>query len=370
MMNSQCAGLTTRFAISRVFPDADIYSSWDSTFFTEDKKGKVTSSEGSNCFVAILQGMAKNESHAQLENRIRKAQDPNHPQIHVVRDFVQFVGPSYPLVVERFTDVNEEAKSDLYDGFLDFHLKEIAERLQGSATPRNPGVSPSEIAGEAANGLDWAAGSLDRVAHYSEFWMQLPKGSALSYSFEAAGFYDQHQPPEDVAAGALKQDLGRLPSVCRYSKDARGQLKAEIMFHAWLSHAAKEYKRLLVAAEAIWRALDQGYLPSSGPLATPLGKRGLVLLTMAGLLAFPADANGLNGLWAQALDALNLPDLSLSMVSGCITEADHNANNYYGGARSLSQLIATLPKADPVAFAKLQSQDPAVGRARELDLPR
>src|SRR5206468_6250209 len=27
MMNSQCARLTTRFALSRVFPDADIYSS-------------------------------------------------------------------------------------------------------------------------------------------------------------------------------------------------------------------------------------------------------------------------------------------------------------------------------------------------------
>src|SRR5207244_6492684 len=43
MMNSQCAGLTTRFAISRMFPDADLYGSWDSTFFTQDKKGKVTS---------------------------------------------------------------------------------------------------------------------------------------------------------------------------------------------------------------------------------------------------------------------------------------------------------------------------------------
>ena len=36
MMCSQCAGLTTRFAMSRIFPDADIYSSWDSTYFNTD----------------------------------------------------------------------------------------------------------------------------------------------------------------------------------------------------------------------------------------------------------------------------------------------------------------------------------------------
>jgi transcription elongation factor Elf1 len=38
MMNSQCAGLTTRFAIAKIFPDADIYSSWDSTYFRTDSE--------------------------------------------------------------------------------------------------------------------------------------------------------------------------------------------------------------------------------------------------------------------------------------------------------------------------------------------
>ena len=59
MMNSQCAGLTTRFAIAKMFPDADIYSSWDSTYFrTDSKSGKVIASEGLDCFVAVLEGMS------------------------------------------------------------------------------------------------------------------------------------------------------------------------------------------------------------------------------------------------------------------------------------------------------------------------
>ena len=41
MMNSQCAGLSTRFAVQRCFPDADLYSSWDSTLFYTGRGGKV-----------------------------------------------------------------------------------------------------------------------------------------------------------------------------------------------------------------------------------------------------------------------------------------------------------------------------------------
>src|SRR6185295_12946922 len=77
MMNSQCAGLTTRFAISRLFPDADIYSSWDSTYFRTEHggdSGKVTASEGLDCFVALLQGMSAGEAHAKISDRIKDAQ--------------------------------------------------------------------------------------------------------------------------------------------------------------------------------------------------------------------------------------------------------------------------------------------------------
>ncbi len=373
MMNTQCAGLTTRFAVSRMFPDADLYTSWDSTYFTEEH-GKVTSSEGGDCFIAVVEGMAKRETHAQLEDRIRKVQS-YHPQSEAVPDYVQFVGPSYPLVVERFNDVNLDGKADLYDGFLDFDLRAIAERLRDSSTPRDPGVAASQISGEAAAGLDWAAGSMDRVTQYSDVWAGLPGSSEKLYSFDAAGFYSHREPPRDVP-GSGGQDLGRLPAVCRYAKDRarEGGLNVEVMFHSWLSHAAKEYKRLLVAADAMWRAFDLGYLPSSGLTATPLGRRGAVLLTMAGLLAFPADANGLDGLWAMALDALNFPDISRSMVARCITEKDHDADNYYGGERSLRQLIGAdgakgdLQKMDPVAWAKLAGGDPTIGRARPLKL--
>jgi hypothetical protein len=72
MMNSQCAGLTTRFAIARMFPDADLCSSWDSTFFQQEPGGgEVTASEGLDCFVAILTGMSHKETHAQLEAALR-----------------------------------------------------------------------------------------------------------------------------------------------------------------------------------------------------------------------------------------------------------------------------------------------------------
>src|SRR5439155_3626709 len=116
------------------------------------------------------------------------------------------------------------------------------------------------------------------------------------------------------------------------------------------------------------------HLPARGPLATLRGQRGAVLLTLAGLLEFPADQNFIDGLWSFALKQLALPDVSRSLVRACITQADHDADNYYGGLRSLRQLLGEggtkgdLEKADPIAFRKLDSADPRVGRARELVL--
>jgi hypothetical protein len=100
----------------------------------------------------------------------------------------------------------------------------------------------------------------------------------------------------------------------------------------------------------------------------------MVLLTLAGLLEFPADQNYVDALWSEALRALNLPDISRSVVRGCITDADHASGDYYGSRRGLAQLLGAdgargaLAAADAVADARLRSADPSVGRARPLEL--
>lgn len=380
MMNSQCAGLTTRFAIAKMFPDADIYSSWDSTYFrTDSKSGKVIASEGLDCFIAVLEGMSKGEPHSALSARIQ--QEQWHHEQGQREGFVQFVGPAHPLVVSRYSDVNQDGKADFYDGFLDFTLQNIQVDLQASATPRDPQLAASQIGGDAATGLNWAAGSLNRVTQYSDLWRGLPGDSELFYIFSSGGFYSHLEPPQDVPVGksAPKEELGRLPSVCRYIEksepagDGPG-LSVDVMFHGFLSHAAPELKRLICAAEALRRALDLGILPPVGPLATLLGQRGAVLLALAGLLEFPADQNFIDGLWSMALKLLNLPSISRSLVRSCITEADHHLSNYYGSQRGLRQLLGddktegALKKSDPVAFARLASDDPTIGRALPLQL--
>ena len=370
MMNSQCAGLTTRFAITRMFPDADVYSSWDSTFFRTEgggESGKVIASEGLDCFVALLHGMSGSETHEQISGRIHRAQW-THPQALSVPDYVQFVGPAHPLVLTRFNDVDRDGRADCYDGYLDFRLTDIAEDIQASMTPRDPGLAASQISGEAATGLGWAAGSMDRVTQYSDLWSGLPGASELLYAFQAGGFYSQREPPSDVPASKLVEDPGSLPAVCRFHKETSdlAGFQVDVMLHAWLAHSGKEIKRLLVAADALWRALDLGYLGKDGDLATPLGQRSMLLLTLAGLLEFPADQNFLDGLWSMALKALRMPEVSRSLVRDCITSEDHDASNYYGSRRGLRQLLGALQNADPVLYAKMKSDSLEVGRAAPL----
>ena len=366
MLNSQCAGLTTRFAISRIFPDADIYSSWDSTYFRTDSSGKLTESEGADCFHAILQGMCAKETHRQIEARTQRAQW-YHKQGRFA-GFSQFVGPANPLVWQRFQDVNRDGKADLYDGFLDFTIAQIAEDIRASNTPRDPALAASQIGGDAATGLAWAAGSMNRVTQYSNLWEGLPGQTELFYAFQPGGFYSEKEPPVDVGGGLPTENMGRLPAVCRYTRISSGPsaLQAEIMFHAHLSHSGKEYKRLLVAADPMWRAFDMELLPDP-VFETIAHKRAAVLLMLAGLLEFPADQNLIDGLRAMALEVLRFPPISRSLVRACITEADHDASNYYGSRRGIGQLLDDLAKADPVAREGLASDDPTIGRAKELN---
>jgi hypothetical protein len=371
MMNSQCAGLTTRYAISRMFPEADIYSSWDSTYFRSDRSSgsrKVIASEGVDCFVALLHGMSESESHAELEARMRGAQW-EHEQAESVPSFVQFVGPAHPLVVRRHEDVNQDGRADVYDGFLDFELTAIAERMEDSMTPRSPNVPASQVGGEAASGLEWAAGSMNRVTQYSDLWAALPDRTELFYAFHAAGFYSHVEPPADLPKGKSDVDPGLLPAVCRYTRGALSSgLEGEVMFHAYLCHAGKELKRLLVAADALWRAADLGHFDGRRELETGFGRRGMLLLTLAGLLEFPADQNYVDGLWSMALKALRLPPLSRSLVRAATTDADHAANNYYGSKRGLTHLRELLQESEPLAYQKLARGGVEVGRAAELDV--
>jgi hypothetical protein len=367
MMNSQCAGLTTRFAISRMFPDADIYSSWDSTYFRKGKEDKVVASEGLDCFFELLEGMSRSEGFAAIDERLRRAQW-HHDQAKIP-GFVQFVGPAHPLVVARYSDVNQDGRADYYDGFLDFRLRAIAEDLEASATPRDPGVSSTQVSGEAAAGLNWAAGSMNRVTQYSDIWAGLAGDAELLYAFQPGGFYSQTEPPTDVPASPFPQALGRLPAVTRFQKtDDDAGLRVDVMFHSHLAHAAKELKRLLVAGDAMRRALDLGHLDGDATLESLVGQRAAVLLTLAGLLEFPADQNFIDGLWSMALRMLNLPEISRSLVRMCITEADHDLSNYYGSRRGLRQLLGELEKREPLAWQKLKADDPAIGRALALAL--
>lgn len=364
MMNGQCAGLTTRFAISRLFPDADIYSSWDSTYFRTDAAGAVSASETIDCFVELLRGFAAEDTHVRIAERMRKVQWYHKQQ--AVAGFVQFIGPSHPLVVARYSDVNHDGKADLYDGFLDFELHTIAEDLRAGASPRDPGVAASQIGGDAARGLDWAVGSLNRVTQYSELWASLPGSSEIMYAFTAAGFYTHLEPPADLPTRPLLGDPGLQPSISRY-----GAASVEVMLHGWLAHTPMELKRLFVAAEAIWAGFDAGQLRADGALSTLAGRRAMVLLTLAGLLEFPADQNYIDALWASALRALRLPEVSRSVVRACITDADHDAGNYYGSTRGIRQLLGesapgALAASDPVAAAALADEDPSVGRAQPL----
>jgi hypothetical protein len=218
---------------------------------------------------------------------------------------------------------------------------------------------------------------MNRVTQYSELWDELPGQAERFYAFRGAGFFSPTQPPQDVPKGdGPAQELGLAPAVVRYLRDSTvaGGLVAEIMFNAWLSHAPQELKRMLVAAEAWWRAIDLGHLGGRAPIDTLPGQRAGLLILLASLLEYPADQNRLGQLWGRALELLGFPPISRSLVRRCNTDADHKRGNYYGARRGIRQLLGTteepgeLERADLLAYAKLMDLEADIGRARPIDV--
>jgi hypothetical protein len=68
----------------------------------------------------------------------------------------------------------------------------------------------------------------------------------------------------------------------------------------------------------------------------------------------------------MALESMRFPPISRSLVRACITDADHDASNYYGSRRGLQQLLDDLRKSDPLTRELLDSDDASVGRAKEI----
>lgn len=132
MMNSQCAGLTTRFAISRMFPDADIYCGTPHSRQPSGKE-KLVASEGLDCFVAILKGMAEEAEPRGVEERIRSGRSGRTRRAKSQGCPVRRAGE--PACDRRFSDVNHDGRADFYDGFLDF-ISRTSPRICGRRSIR------------------------------------------------------------------------------------------------------------------------------------------------------------------------------------------------------------------------------------------
>ena len=87
-----------------------------------------------------------------------------------------------------------------------------------------------------------------------------------------------------------------------------------------------------------------------------------MLLTLAGLLEFPADQNFIDGLWSMALKALRLPaDLPQRGPRAASPRRITTLSNYYGSRRGLRSSWRRSRRAIPSRFEQLGSEDRSWG---------
>ena len=145
---------------SRAFPDADLYPRGFRTYLPHGAGRQGQRLRGPRLFAALFPGMARRETHAQLE---RASARPSGTTPETTTSWVQFVGPANRGVVARYSDVNHDEGRPLRR----LRLRDRARR------PRGDGRFGHTARPEGARLCRWWAArsrvgreSLNRVAQY------------------------------------------------------------------------------------------------------------------------------------------------------------------------------------------------------------
>jgi hypothetical protein len=305
-----CAGKGELNMIRDRFPDAQVVTTYNSSYFGPDE-ANMKWSENFSALMTTLRGVAERKGWQQIAADVRNEVVRPNRYWHAVDN--NYVFPTDTLVRKRVLDSDHDGQADVFDKFVDFNTHDVPGDTRNDFTAHEPARPARSIVGTVPH---LAVQTINRLSLYSEVLEPLNNTGRVV----GDGYYQPEPDDRRIVRFEPFQEQGK--TMFRMQVSAK---HAHMSEEALRACAVYEFNRFL-STQPGWRlgAGDtklQGLVLASHSLSTDSGYRDSTV-------------------WSEFLRAYNFPSVERSDVERA-KDIDHH--HYSGSRKSLAELRKTLP---------------------------
>lgn len=333
-----CSGQSALDKLRTKYPNAHIVTTVGSSEFSTDKEsGAFTRSEGLNVLDKLMEGIAKRQDWAQIQEGIDQA------DAFSFRRYGNFISPASHQDRAKFVDSDQDGKADFYDKHFKVATFHVAANTQRELVPLQAERRADELAGLTV----FAA------------------ARAVNYVSEMSVVFEKVNPAGDVVPGGWFEPTSEKDPIVRFVTDTRKTEKGKdrrqfvMTVNARYAHISEETLRAISVYE--FARFAEGF--------TELDEVDRIEIKLGALLAVALSLNTDSStrdeeIWSAILARYNLP-LDLSLNDFNAARLKHGGKYYAGDQNSFRDLLKTLP---PEVFERLAR--PGAGEPIALKPPK
>jgi hypothetical protein len=309
-----CVGKGVLDGVKEKYPNAQVVTTYAASNFYTDGQGQMTTGEGVQALLAMVDGIAGRQDWNQLHGRLQDAAN-----IGWGRTWDNYITPISTQTREKVLDRDNDGQADYLDKHFNYSTFKVAEDTAREFKPVKQDRGPEQLDGTKV----------------------LVSANMINTLSEFSGILDRINPDSKVIAGGWFEPKRDETGVFRFTetkgKDGKPLIKMEV--NARYAHMSEEAMRASSVYEFSKWAADTGKLTFRNPEDSKL----------ASMLAFGQSLSVDDGyrdreVWSKFVERYNLPpEIDQGAVSTAL--AAHSGHNYAGDQAGIDKLRQALPPA-------------------------
>ncbi len=335
-----CAGKDNIFRVREKYPDAQIMTTHNSSYFRTSKgpdgKSRMVESENFNALMQVINGIAEKKDWKAIRSDIKNKAIPWYwKNYHALPGGMNYITPIDTNIRRMALDSDFDGQADPIDKLVNFNTFSVREDTRAEFEPVDPGVPADQLDGTK---IHTAAASLNTAVLYNP----LTKPYNDTGRVIGGGFFEGT--PDDPIVKFEKSELNGEPVWIlkvnkHYAHMSEEALRAVASFE-WNEQIYRENPELYSKR---WRN-ELPWSERSNPTAADRKLMGLTLATFS--LAYDMkDAyfgphRRDREIWDNLLEYYNLPDLNYRDIYKLIYDEEHD---YSGSPKMVNNWKKKIP---------------------------
>jgi hypothetical protein len=305
-----CVGKGVLDGVKEKYANAQVVTTYAASNFRTDGQGQMTTGEGVQALLAMVDGIAGRQDWNQLHGRLQDAAN-----IGWGRTWDNYITPISTQVREHVLDRDNDGQADYLDKHFNYSTFKVAEDTAREFKPVKQDRAPEQLDGTKI----------------------LVSANMINTLSEFSGILDRINPDSKVIAGGWFEPKRDETGVFKFTetKGKDGAPLFSMQVNSRYAHMSEEAMRASSVYEFSKWAADTGKLQMS-----PEDSK------LSAMLAFGQSLSVDDGyrdreVWSNFLQRYNLPaDIDQGKVSSAL--AAHTGHNYAGDSTTLQKLKAAL----------------------------